>query len=171
MDAEFLVRPFRAGDQVAVEALVLGVQRDEFGLALDAQNQPDLADVARFFRLDAPDNGGSGFWVAEAYRAPSPLVGCIGLEVVQGNVGVMRKFMVHADWRGSVKGVAVALYTAFDGRAKALGLSALALSTVSSTQAAQRFYERHGYHRVMIADLPPGFRPGVLDTVFYLKPL
>lgn len=171
MLAAFRVRPFLPGDQQAVEALVLGVQRDEFGLALDARNQPDLADVVSFFGLAAAEKGGSGFWVAEASGERTPLVGCIGLEVVPGKVGVMRKFMVRADWRGAAKGVAAALYAAFEAHAASTGLRALALSTVPSTSAAQRFYERNGYLRVTSADMPEGFRPGVLDTVFYLKPL
>ena len=78
----------------------------------------------------------------------------------------MRKFMVQQAWRGREMGVADALNDAFTRHADTIGASILALSTVSSTKAAQAFYRRAGYREVARADMPAGFVPGVLDVVF-----
>ncbi len=158
----FTVRRFQAADQIAVERLVLGIQQQEFGLALTAQNQPDLADVAAFFA--AP---GSAFWVG--VNGAGAVIGCIGLEALDAETAVMRKFMVDRQWRGSGAGVSAALVGAFEDHAAQAGFTTIALSTVSATKAAQRFYEKAGYLRVEKADLPPAYAGGVLDSVFFRK--
>jgi ribosomal protein S18 acetylase RimI-like enzyme len=165
MRQAFRVRPFEPADQEGVEALVLGIQRDEFGLSLMRDNQPDLKDVGRFF--SAP---GSGFWVAVDPDSDA-IVGCIGLEAVPGGTGAMRKFMVARQWRGLGAGVAEALHSTFVAHAAAVGPRAIILATVTSTQAAQRFYERAGYRRVKREELPAAYSPGVLDTVFMQAPV
>ena len=42
MEASYIIRAFAPKDQAQVEALVLEIQQAEFGLALTAENQPDL---------------------------------------------------------------------------------------------------------------------------------
>jgi ribosomal protein S18 acetylase RimI-like enzyme len=156
--ANFTIRPFTTTDQADVEALVLTIQRDEFGYDLTTDNQPDLKDVGAYFA-----GVGSAFWVAVA---DGKVIGCIGLEAIAGPVAVMRKFMVAQAWRGRELGVARALYDRFVDQARDNGAPLIALSTVSSTKAAQAFYLRMGYKVVERADMPTGFVPGVMDVVF-----
>jgi GNAT superfamily N-acetyltransferase len=156
----FSIRPIAPADQAAVAALVLTIQRDEFGYDLTTENQPDLKDVAGYFSGD-----GSAFWVGVAH-SDSAIIGCIGLEAIEGPVAVMRKFMVAQSWRGHQLGVAQALYNGFVDQARAINAPLIALSTVSATKAAQAFYLRMGYQRVERADMPTGFVPGVMDVVF-----
>jgi GNAT superfamily N-acetyltransferase len=163
MKQNFAIRPFNQSDQAAVEKLVLTIQRDEFGLDLSADNQPDLKDITGFF-----SRVGSAFWVAVA-ASDGALIGCIGLEIIDGPVAVMRKFMVHQDWRGRQLGVADVLHTQFVEHARLNGASQAALSTVSSTKAAQAFYARVGYRLVKRDAMPTGFIPGVLDVVFMVS--
>lgn len=163
MKQNFAIRPFNQSDQAAVEKLVLMIQRDEFGLDLSADNQPDLKNIAGFF-----SQIGSAFWVAVA-ASDGTLIGCIGLEAIGGPVAVMRKFMVHQDWRGRELGVADALHTQFVEHARLIGALQAALSTVSSTKAAQSFYSRAGYRIIKCDAMPTGFIPGVLDVVFMVS--
>lgn len=58
-----------------------------------------------------------------------------------------------------------ALHSTFVAHVAAVGLRAIFLATVTSTHAAQRFYERAGYRRVTREELPAAYSPGVLDTV------
>ena len=163
MSPPFCIRRFRRDDQLAVERLVLTIQRDEFGLALSADNQPDLRDIAAFF-----SHPNSAFWVAEARQTPS-IIGCIGLEALPGNLAAMRKFMVHLDWRGKATGVAASLNATFEASAQNNSITKIVLSTVDVTKAAQRFYQNIGYSGVQISELPEAFVPGVIDTLFYVK--
>lgn len=158
------VRRFQSADQDAVTHLVLTIQQHEFGLSLTAENQPDLADIAAFF--SAP---GSAFWVAADDE--NAIVGCIGLEALDVDTAVMRKFMVAQSWRGAERGVSAALLAAFEADARSAGFAQIILSTVSATIAAQKFYERAGYCRVAKSELPDGYKPGVLDSEFFAKPV
>ena len=163
MSPPFCIRRFHRDDQLAVELLVLTIQRDEFGLALSAANQPDLNDIAAFF-----SHPNSGFWVAEARQTRS-IIGCIGLEALPGNLAAMRKFMVHVDWRGKATGVAASLNATFEASAQNINITKIVLSTVDVTTAAQRFYQNIGYGSVLSDQLPKAFVPGVVDTLFYVK--
>jgi N-acetylglutamate synthase-like GNAT family acetyltransferase len=151
MQCSFKIRQFKASDQAAVEKLVLTIQQIEFGLGLSASNQPDLRDVASYFA-----SRGSAFWVA-CIDDTDELIGCIGLEMIEKQVAVMRKFMVARDWRGRVFGVASALHRAFLDHAMAHGSETVALSTVSVTKAAQSFYIRSGYREMPKDEMPKGF--------------
>ena len=160
MTDSFLIHPFAPADQARVEKLVLTIQCDEFALDLSADNQPDLKDIKGFFSGE-----GSAFWVAVA---DGQIVGCIGLQAIDGCIAAMRKFMVHQDWRGRELGVAKALNAFFTQHARAIGATTLALSTVHETKAAQAFYRRAGYRDVTREDMPAGFVPGIIDVVFML---
>lgn len=50
MKQNLAIRPFNQSHQAAVEKLVLTIQRDEFGLDLSADNQPDLKDITGLSR-------------------------------------------------------------------------------------------------------------------------
>ena len=163
MEASYIIRAFAPKDQAQVEALVLEIQQAEFGLALTAENQPDLKNVAAFF-----SGPGSAFWVA---LIDNNIVGCIGLEAIAGHVAVMRKFMVAPTHRGSGSHIAIDLLSAFEAHANAQGFNTIALSTVAETKAAQRFYAKMGYIAVTAADMPLGYSQGVLDRVFFVKRL
>lgn len=156
------IRRFDPDDQQAVVALVLDIQQREFGLALSEENQRDLKDITAYF--SAPS---SSFWVAE--EEAGHIVGCIGLEAMSPKVAVMRKFMVHPNWRGSGNGVSRALLDQFEDGAAKLGVERIILSTVAATRAAQRFYEKSGYLRIDRTNLPTEYTPGPLDSVFFSK--
>ena len=67
-----MVRPFRLPDAEAVAALILSIQRQEFGLPVTLADQPDLQAIPSFYQTDC-----GGFWVAEAR-------GTIGLRDFRG---------------------------------------------------------------------------------------
>jgi hypothetical protein len=54
-----VIRPYQKGDEVGIAQLVVSIQREEFGLEVRFEDQPDLQDVAGFFR-----EGVGEFWVA-----------------------------------------------------------------------------------------------------------
>ena len=56
---DYRLRPWEPADRDEVIALIIGIQRGEFNLPITPSDQPDLADIARFYRA-----GGGEFWVA-----------------------------------------------------------------------------------------------------------
>lgn len=158
-----VVRPFAAGDAAAVLALILSIQRREFGLAITAADQPDLADVPGFYQT-----GAGQFWVAERKSA---LVGTIGLRDIGPQENgrralALRKMFVGPEARGAV-GVAGPLLATAIGHARARDVAEIWLGTTDRFQAAHRFYEKHGFDRVGPEALPDAFPRMAVDTVFY----
>lgn len=53
------IRSYRERDRQAVAAIILPIQQQEFGIAINAVDQPDLQDIRGFYQT-----GNRGFWVA-----------------------------------------------------------------------------------------------------------
>jgi N-acetylglutamate synthase-like GNAT family acetyltransferase len=158
-----LIRPFLPADADAAVGLVLGIQRDEFGIPITAEDQPDLLDVRQHYR-----RGNGNFWVA---IEDGVLVGTIGLLDIGHAHGALRKMFVAPSHRGSSHGVGAGLLgTLLDwGRKK--GMTHIFLGTTAQFQAAQRFYEKSGFAEVPADDLPPHFPRMRFDTKFYMYAL
>jgi ribosomal protein S18 acetylase RimI-like enzyme len=155
------VVPFTPADRERVIALVLGIQRGEFGVPITLEDQPDLADVPRFYQVRR-----GGFWVA---KEGEEVVGTIGL--LDEGEAALRKMFVRKDRRGPEHGVAPRLLEALVAHAREKGLPRLYLGTRPEMRAAHRFYEKHGFVRLGEADLPPAFPRMTLDSVFYCRVL
>lgn len=158
-----VIRRWRADDGAALVELILPIQREEFGLAITAEDQPDLADVRGFY-----GGGCGGFWVADA---AGRIVGSIGLKDLGGGLGAIRKMFVAAGWRGREKGVGQRLLDGVLAQARAGGLAALYLGTAEALVAAHRFYEKNGFRRIEAQALPAAYPRMAVDTRFYARAL
>ena len=90
---DYGIRPWQPADRDEVIALIIGIQRDEFGLPITASDQPDLDDVARFYRA-----GGGEFWVASDGRS---VVGTIAALKIGEDIAALRKMFVAREHRGA----------------------------------------------------------------------
>jgi N-acetylglutamate synthase-like GNAT family acetyltransferase len=154
-----LIRPFAPADQPGILDLILGIQRDEYGIAITAADQPDLTDIAGFYLP-----GAGGFWVAEE---DGRIVGTIALKDIGQNQGALRKMFVASSHRGRAAGVAQALLDHLLDAAAARGLAQIYLGTTARFLAAHRFYEKNGFALVEAHELPPAFPRMEVDTRFY----
>ncbi|WP_138466930.1 GNAT family N-acetyltransferase [Poseidonocella sp. HB161398] len=157
--SDLVIRPYAEGDAPSVIALILPIQQAEFGIAITAADQPDLAAIPAFYQSGAGD-----FLVAEQGGA---LVGTIGLKDIGNRQGALRKMFVSAAHRGGRPGVAAALLGALLERARTAGLAEIYLGTTEKFLAAHRFYEKHGFSAVPPGALPPAFPRMAVDTRFY----
>ena len=157
-----IVRPFRPGDEAAVVGVILPIQREEFGLAITAADQPDLADIPGWYQA-----GAGQFWLAEL---DGEAVGTIALKDIGGGAVALRKMFVKPAARGPA-GVAQALLDTALAHGRDRGVSAVWLGTTDRFKAAHRFYEKNGFTVVDAADLPEAFPRMAVDTRFYrLRP-
>lgn len=156
---EFRLAPYDPRDHAGVVRLVTSIQSDEFGIPITYADQPDLQDIAGFFR-----RGAGEFWVA---RAGDDVIGSIGLIDIGDGQGALRKMFVHAGWRGAGQGVAKALLDALLAHARQAGLRAVWLGTTAKFLAAHRFYEKSGFTEVPASALPPSFPRMKPDVKFY----
>ena len=154
-----MIRPFQPEDAAAVVALIVGIQRDEFGLEITAADQPDLAMIPEFYQT-----GGGGFWAAEA---AGEVVGTIALKPFAPGQAALRKLFVAPAARGGQRGVAGALLGTLLDHARMQGIADIWLGTTSLMTAAHAFYEKHGFRPVSAADLPADFLLMPVDDRFY----
>jgi GNAT superfamily N-acetyltransferase len=140
-------------------ALILPIQREEFGVPITVQDQPDLLDIDGYYIRP-----GGGFWGAFADRE---LIGTIALINAGHGIGVIRKMFVKKEYRGKEPKAAQLLIDTLITHSRAKGLTHLYLGSVDQMKAAHRFYERNGFKRIEPRDLPKNFPRMALDTIFY----
>lgn len=80
----------------AVIDLIVPIQREEFGIPLTAQDQPDLRDVQHFYQKDR-----GNFWIALHNRQ---VVGSAGLLDIGNHQAALRKMFVRPEFRGAEHG-------------------------------------------------------------------
>lgn len=154
-----VIRRYEPRDGNGVIAVIVPIQREEFGIAISAQDQPDLAGIPAFYQT-----GCGEFLVAEA---GGRLVGTIGLKDLGEGRGALRKMFVVAGFRGREHGVAQALLDSLLAHARTMGLADIFLGTTERFVAAHRFYERNGFSRIVPEQLPAAFPRMAVDTRFY----
>lgn len=139
--------------------LILSIQRDEYGIAITAQDQPDLSDIPAFYQ-----SGSGDFWVA---CVNGRLVGTIALRDIGSGQAALRKMFVAASHRGRLAGVAQALLDRLMAEARDRSVSHIWLGTTDLFLAAHRFYEKNGFGLVAAEHLPPSFPKMAVDSRFY----
>lgn len=155
------VLPFRPSFTSDVLALIVGIQRGEFGIDITAEQQLDLHDIPAFYQVRR-----GGFWVAVA---DGRVVGTISLLDIGDGQAALRKMFVHPDFRGPESGTAKRLLDALLAWARDHGVREIFLGTTAKFLAAHRFYEKNGFSEIDRAALPPAFPIMAVDTKFFCK--
>ena len=157
------IASFVPGDEDAIIDLIVPIQSVEYGIAITADDQPDLRDIRGFY---LPGRG--GFWVARDGRQ---IVGTIALKEFGDDQGALRKMFVAPDYRGAPHRLGQTLLDTLLAHARASGLRQVLLGTTDAFHAAHRFYKRNGFTIISKSDLPAGFPLAPVDTRFYVLDL
>ncbi|WP_426119232.1 GNAT family N-acetyltransferase [Pseudomonas sp. DSP3-2-2] len=150
---------YAPGDEKDIMALIVPIQREEFGIEISAEDQPDLMQIQSFYQTGTGD-----FWLA---RRQGEVIGTIGLKDIGNGEVALRKMFVAAPWRGRDFGVAKQMLELLIEASKARGVKRIYLGTTERFLAAHRFYEKHGFELIKQQDLPASFPLMVVDTRFY----
>lgn len=160
MDAiEIQIQRFAPEDQAGVIDVILPIQREEFGIAISAEDQPDLKAIPEFYQTGTGD-----FWVA---RHSGQVIGTIGLKDIGAGQAALRKMFVAAPFRGREFSVAAKLLSRLIEDARLKGVKDIFLGTTDKFLAAHRFYEKHGFNEVAKDSLPASFPVMAVDSKFY----
>lgn len=155
--------PFALPQEEQVGALIVGIQRDEFQIAITLEDQPDLQDIPAFYQ-----QGAGNFWVA---LSEGEVVGTVALLDLSNQQGALRKMFVHPGYRGPGHGVSARLLDTLLEWSRARGFKEIYLGTTEKFRAAHRFYERNGFTQIGPEELPPSFLKMAVDTRFYRRVL
>ncbi|MEO6679480.1 MAG: GNAT family N-acetyltransferase [Pseudomonas sp.] len=158
--SEIRIDRYVPSDEQGIVEMIVPIQREEFGINVSAQDQPDLMAIRTFCQAGAGD-----FWVA---RCEGVVIGSIGLKDIGNCEAALRKMFVAAPWRGREFGVARQLLECLLDAAKHRGLQRVYLGTTAKFLAAHRFYEKHGFELVEKNALPASFPLMAVDTRFYV---
>ncbi|MBY5784036.1 GNAT family N-acetyltransferase [Rhizobium leguminosarum] len=157
--ADLEIRTFTADDADDVLSVILPIQREEFGIDITADEQPDLRVIPDFYQ-----SGKGQFWVALKDGA---IVGTVGLKDIGNNQAALRKMFVSAAVRGHEHGVAARLLDRLFAHARDAGLIDIFLGTTDRFVAAHRFYEKNGFSEIAKSALPRSFPLMAVDSKFY----
>jgi N-acetylglutamate synthase-like GNAT family acetyltransferase len=159
--ADIMIVPFEPRFAAGVVDVVVPIQRDEFGIPIALEAQPDLLDTRGYYQ-----HGAGNFWVA---LAQDQVVGTIGLLDIGERRGALRKMFVKAAYRGAQWSVAQRLLDTLLASCRTGGITEVYLGTTEKFRAAHRFYEKNGFRLVERAALPAAFPLMVVDTRFYCR--
>jgi N-acetylglutamate synthase-like GNAT family acetyltransferase len=153
------IRTLNNGDCWEAVNLILPIQQIEFNVAVTLEDQPDLLDIEKSYLA-----GGGGFWGA---FKEGQLIGTIALINAGHQTGAIRKMFVRKEYRGKDLSIAQTLFDTLLNYCFQQGVQHLYLGTVPQLKAAQRFYERNGFSRVEVEELPEYFPRMSADKLFY----
>lgn len=137
---------FEQADQEEVIRLVLHCQNDGSRPTVGVEHQPELRRIRETFLAD-----GGCFWVA---KENGRVAGSIGLMNGGEGVGILKKFFVYEEFRGSPHHLGQRLYAQLLSFAQEHGFRKLILDTPRNTGRAHRFYEKAGFVKLREEDLP-----------------
>lgn len=157
------IKRFDPADQQGVVDVIVPIQREEFGIPITAEDQPDLKAIPSFYQ-----SGTGDFWVA---KSGDQIVGTIGLKDIGAGQAALRKMFVSAAWRGREFGIAAKLLQRLLEESRNRGVRQIYLGTTDKFLAAHRFYEKHGFTEVAKQDLPESFPVMAVDSKFYVLDL
>lgn len=141
----FEIMCYGGGRDAEVAALILSVQRDDVGLYVPIEEQPELLDIGAAYREGS-------FWLA---TTGMQVIGTIGM-MRYGSVGVLKKLFVRSDFRGP-NGAAHFLYGEALKWAVSRGLATIFLDTPSIATRSHAFYQRRGFVAADRSELPKDY--------------
>ena len=153
------ITPFHPQYLDGVSALIVSIQRGEYGIPITFKQQPDLHDIAGFYQC-----GAGQFWVALDNHS---VIGTIALRDLGDGSAALRKMFVAAAYRGQRHGTAKALLETLLTHARRVEIRTIYLGTTEKFIAAHRFYEKHGFELVTSGCLPASFPRMKVDSRFY----
>lgn len=139
--------------------LILDIQRNEFGVPITREEQPDLENIPDFYQ-----KGNGNFWMA-LYQ--DEIVGTIGLIDIGNCKVALRKMFVKAEFRGKEFGIGQSLLQTAIKWSEHRQLHHIYLGTTNQFCAAQKFYEKNGFVEIDKTKLPKSFPAMRLDVKFY----
>lgn len=153
------IRTYQEEDRDEVIALVLHCQNDGTRPFVSVDDQPELLNIREKYMK----NGGC-FWVAEDN---GKIAGSIGLMNFGNGIAVLKKFFTYEEYRSAPCHLGRRLYEKLLRYAEDTGIKELYLDTPKNTDRAHRFYERAGFNKVGMEQVPVLYDYPYEDSDFF----
>jgi N-acetylglutamate synthase-like GNAT family acetyltransferase len=156
-----MIQVYSAVHRQEVSNLILSIQREEFGVPITLEQQPDLISIETFYQ-----KGAGNFWVA---LHQNHVIGTIALIDIGNRQLALRKMFVDVRYRDGKFKTGQALLDAAMAWMQQKGCTEVFLGTLDVFQAAQKFYRRNGFEEIPRSSLPEAFPSMTLDNTFFKK--
>lgn len=156
-----IIHIYSANYQQPVIDLILDIQRNEFGVPITLEQQPDLNSIPDFYQ-----KGNGNFWMA---LYSNMVVGTIALIDIGNKQLALRKMFVHKNFRGKEHKTAQLLLGTSVEWGKQKECRQIFLGTLDIFKAAQKFYRKNGFEETPKSELPANFPAMKLDNTFFKK--
>ncbi|CAN5118350.1 GNAT family N-acetyltransferase [soil metagenome] len=143
----------------SVGSLIVSIQKDEFGIPITLELQPDLNQIQQFYQVNK-----GNFWIA---KVGEEVAGTIALLDIGNNQAALRKMFVAQPYRGKTFGIGQNLLYTLTSWASQKGIKEIFLGTTAKFIGAQRFYEKNGFEEITKEQLPEQFPIMAVDVKFY----
>lgn len=101
--------------------------------------------------------------------ANNKVVGTITITKLKNDNSVLKRMFLNKNFRG--QGIAESLLENVTNWAIENKLITIFLGTMTQFKAAQKFYEKHGFEKISLENLPNDFPLNPVDSIFYKKNL
>ncbi|HEX8576006.1 MAG TPA: GNAT family N-acetyltransferase [Flavobacterium sp.] len=145
--------------KIAVQQLILNIQRTEFQIDIDLERQIDLCDIPNFYQKNL-----GNFWIA---KFGEKVVGTISLLDIENRETALRKMFVDNKFRGKEYKIGQKLIETVFEYAKMKKIVNIYLGTTEKFLVAQRFYEKNNFIEIDKNNLPTTFPIMSVDVKFY----
>ncbi len=155
------IEPYSGKFDKEIISLILNIQNNEAGIHLSLEEQPDLKDIAGNYQAQ-----GGEFWLA---IQGGHIIGTIGLMMKKEACAVLKKFFVDSSFRSQKIGLQ--LYQNLLAFAYKKNVQHMILDTPSVAKDSHRFYERAGFRKIRILELPIDYVYPDRDSILYMLDL
>ncbi|KAA1039951.1 GNAT family N-acetyltransferase [Macrococcus equipercicus] len=139
---------------------ILSIQQNEFNIAIDRADQPDLEDIESNYL-----SSGGQFWMA--LSEDNEIVGCVGLVRLANNNSALKKMFVNSNMKNLKIGKK--LLNKVVDTALNHNIEHIYLGTIDKFISAQHFYSNNGFKEIEQSALPPDFPKMDVDNRFYYR--
>jgi GNAT superfamily N-acetyltransferase len=144
--------PFQKKHQPAIDLLMAGIA-DEFAGPIAAPKP--ASDITQL-----PDKYFVGL-INDTWA------GTVSITKLRNGHAVLKRMFVNKIYRGN--GIATLLLNNAVNWAVENNVTVILLGTMAQFKTAQHFYERQGFEKIELADLPVDFSANPVDSIFYKK--
>jgi len=159
MDTNFAISLLNNTHCQQIIDLILHIEQVEFNEQITIDDQPDLLNIeSNYFKT------GGRFW---GIIHNGEVIATIALILNGHRAGTVRKMFVKQAFRGKELNLAQQLLETLIAYAIDCQIDNLYLGTIERFKAAIRFYERNGFERVDVSELPSYLPKSEIDDLFY----
>ena len=144
------IRLYNKADQSEIDKMIDSIAT-EFKLPISISNKSNSLLLDKY-------------WVA---LDGNEIIGTVGILSIEGEFSILKNMFVKKEYRGKDTRIASLLLNKVFDWCNSQSIDTIHLGTMSQFKAAHKFYEKNGFEKISINEIPSSFITNPIDDVFY----